>query len=69
MLKLPSQVRLELKVIPQQRESPRRHDNKVIARRDKLRLGAAASGTMKPGSPKFFHRNFKKVLTRFRPSW
>jgi hypothetical protein len=33
MLKLPSQVRLELKVIPQQRESPRRHDNKVIARR------------------------------------
>jgi len=33
MLELPSYVRLELKVIPQQREIPRRHDNKWIARR------------------------------------
>jgi hypothetical protein len=47
MLKLPSQVRMELKVIPQQRESPRRHDNKVIARRDIRK-------TVKPGSPIFF---------------
>jgi hypothetical protein len=33
MLKPPVQVRLEVKVIPQQRETPRRDDNKVIARR------------------------------------
>ena len=33
MLELPSYVRLELKVIPQQRKTPRRHDNKWIARR------------------------------------
>jgi len=33
MLKLPILVRLELNVIPQQRwKTPRRHDNKIIAR-------------------------------------
>jgi hypothetical protein len=43
MLELPSYVRLELKVIPQQRETPRRHDNKWIARRQ-TGLRAATSG-------------------------
>jgi len=46
MLKLPSHVRLELKVIPQQRETPRRHDNKVIV--------AATSGNREARKPIFF---------------
>jgi hypothetical protein len=44
-LKLPSHVRLQSKAIPRQRETPRRHDNKVIAWRHQE--------TVKPGSPNF----------------
>ncbi|PYV67666.1 MAG: hypothetical protein DMG96_38655 [Acidobacteria bacterium] len=62
MLKLPSHVRLELKVIPQQRETPRRHGNKVIARRQPKRLRAPRhQETVKPGS-QFFKKKFKKSI-------
>jgi hypothetical protein len=42
---------LELKVIAQQRETPLRHDNKVITRRQK-RLGAGTSGNREARKPK-----------------
>jgi hypothetical protein len=58
MLKLLSHIPLEAKVI-QQRETPRRDDNKVIARRQ-TRLRAATSANREAGKPQFFLTKFLK---------
>jgi hypothetical protein len=50
---------LELNVIPQQRETPRRHDNKIIARATNQDYARRHQETGKPGNQK----DFKKALT------
>ena len=52
MLKLPILVRLELNAIPQQRETPRRHDNKIIARATDQDYARRHQETGKPGNQK-----------------
>jgi hypothetical protein len=51
---------LAFSVIAQQRETARRHDNKVIARRDEVRLRAATFGNREARKPNFFEKNSEK---------
>jgi hypothetical protein len=51
-------VLLELKVIPQQRETPRRHDNKIIARATNQDYRVATSGNREARKRKKFLKKY-----------